>query len=99
MLLPRDRDVAAKPRRKCHRCPDKTQFSARSSGNEISQGAHDAHKGDLPVVQAGAKGSKVTVTAPHLSLAGVRGPALIMHEGGDNDTDNPENGGDAGRLA
>jgi Cu-Zn family superoxide dismutase len=59
----------------------------------------DGHKGDLPVLQAGAKGINQTVTAPHLSLADVRGRALMIHEGGDNYTDNPENGGGAGRIA
>ena len=40
-----------------------------------------------------------TVTAPRLKLADVQGRALVIHEGGDNYTDNPENGGGKGRVA
>ena len=57
------------------------------------------HKGDLPVLNAGEKGINQTVTAPQLKLADVRGRALMIHEGGDNYTDTPENGGGAGRIA
>jgi Cu-Zn family superoxide dismutase len=57
------------------------------------------HKGDLPVLKATDKGIKQTVTAPQLTIADVRGRALMIHEGGDNYTDTPENGGGAGRIA
>jgi len=57
------------------------------------------HKGDLPVLNASEKGINQTVTAPQLKLADVRGRALMLHEGGDNYSDNPENGGGAGRIA
>jgi superoxide dismutase, Cu-Zn family len=57
------------------------------------------HKGDLPVLTANAKGINQSVTAPKLKLADVQGHALVIHEGGDNYTDNPENGGGAGRIA
>jgi superoxide dismutase, Cu-Zn family len=57
------------------------------------------HKGDLPALKANDKGIKQTVTATQLTLADVRGRALMIHEGGDNYTDNPENGGGAGRIA
>jgi Cu-Zn family superoxide dismutase len=57
------------------------------------------HKGDLPVLNAGKKGVKQTVTAPHLKMADVQGRSLMVHQGGDNYTDNPENGGGAGRIA
>jgi Cu-Zn family superoxide dismutase len=39
------------------------------------------------------------VTAPQLKLADVRGRSLMIHEGGDNYSDTPENGGGAGRIA
>ena len=61
------------------------------------QGA--GHKGDLPVLKSDAKGINQTVTAPHLKLEDVSGHALVIHEGGDNYTDNPENGGGMGRIA
>jgi superoxide dismutase, Cu-Zn family len=64
------------------------------------KGPHGAgHKGDLPVLKADAKGVKQTVTAPNLKLSEILGRSLMVHEGGDNYTDQPENGGGAGRIA
>jgi Cu-Zn family superoxide dismutase len=57
------------------------------------------HKGDLPVLTANAKGINESVTASKLKLADVQGHALVIHEGGDNYSDNPENGGGKGRIA
>jgi Cu-Zn family superoxide dismutase len=57
------------------------------------------HKGDLPALNATAKGIDQTITAPHLKLSDVQGRALVIHEGGDNYTDEPENGGGKGRIA
>lgn len=57
------------------------------------------HKGDLPQLTATDKGIEQTVTAPQLKLADVIGRSLVIHEGGDNYTDNPENGGGKGRIA
>jgi superoxide dismutase, Cu-Zn family len=59
----------------------------------------DGHKGDLPVLRASAKGIDQSVQAPRLTLAEISGRALVVHEGGDNYKDNPENGGGAGRIA
>jgi Cu-Zn family superoxide dismutase len=59
----------------------------------------DGHKGDLPFLTATDQGINVVVSAPRLSMADVRGRALIVHEGGDNYTDTPENGGGKGRIA
>jgi Cu-Zn family superoxide dismutase len=57
------------------------------------------HRGDLPVLTAGANGINQSVTAPRLKLEDVAGRALMIHAGGDNYTDNPENGGGKGRIA
>jgi Cu-Zn family superoxide dismutase len=57
------------------------------------------HKGDLPVLNGTAKGINQTVTAPNLKLPDIAGRALVIHEGGDNYTDLPENGGGKGRVA
>ncbi len=57
------------------------------------------HKGDLPLLDTTDRGISQTVTAPRLKLADVRGRALVIHEGGDNYSDQPENGGGAGRVA
>ena len=61
------------------------------------QGA--GHKGDLPLLNGMDKGINQTVIAPRLKLADVKGRALVIHEGGDNYSDNPENGGGKGRTA
>ena len=57
------------------------------------------HKGDLPLLNGTDKGISQTVTAPRLKLADVQGKALVIHEGGDNYSDQPENGGGRGRVA
>jgi superoxide dismutase, Cu-Zn family len=58
------------------------------------------HKGDLPALDANAKGEvNQTVTAPRLKMSDVQGRALVIHEGGDTYSDNPESGGGKGRIA
>ena len=57
------------------------------------------HKGDLPLLNATDKGINQTVPAPRLKLSDVQGRALVIHEGGDNYSDRPENGGGKGRVA
>jgi len=57
------------------------------------------HKGDLPVLTANGTGINETIIAPKLKLSDVLGRAVVIHEGGDNYSDNPENGGGKGRLA
>jgi Cu-Zn family superoxide dismutase len=57
------------------------------------------HKGDLPVLTATAKGINQTVTASRLKLSDIEGRSLMIHEGGDNYSDAPENGGGKGRIA
>jgi Cu-Zn family superoxide dismutase len=39
------------------------------------------------------------VPAPRLKLSDIQGRALVIHEGGDNYSDTPENGGGKGRIA
>jgi Cu-Zn family superoxide dismutase len=57
------------------------------------------HKGDLPRLKGTAEGIQQTVTAPRLKLGDVQGRALVIHEGGDNYSDKPDNGGGKGRVA
>ncbi len=57
------------------------------------------HKGDLPLLNGTADGIDQTVTAPRLKLTDIAGRALVIHEGGDNYSDQPENGGGKGRIA
>jgi superoxide dismutase, Cu-Zn family len=57
------------------------------------------HKGDLPHLKGNASGIEQTVAAPRLKLADLKGRSLVIHEGGDNYSDDPENGGGKGRVA
>ena len=57
------------------------------------------HKGDLPLLKGNASAIAQTVVAPRLKLADIKGRSLIIHEGGDNYSDSPENGGGKGRVA
>jgi Cu-Zn family superoxide dismutase len=59
----------------------------------------NGHKGDLPFLTATDKGVNVEVQAPRLTITDVEGRALVIHEGGDNYTNPPENGGGMGRIA
>lgn len=69
-------------------------------GKKSHKGPEGAgHKGDLPALTANATGVNETVVAPKLKLSDVLGRALVIHEGGDNYSDNPENGGGKGRIA
>lgn len=57
------------------------------------------HKGDLPLLKANDRGNvSQTVTVTHMKLADAKGRSLMIHEGGDNYTDQPANGGGAGRI-
>lgn len=57
------------------------------------------HKGDLPALSASDKGINQTVAAPRLKLSDIQGRSIVIHEGGDNYSDEPENGGGKGRIA
>lgn len=59
------------------------------------------HLGDLPLLEVGADGAAPrSVTAPRImSIADLRGRALMIHANGDNYTDTPENGGSGDRIA
>lgn len=69
-------------------------------GKKSHQGPQGTgHKGDLPTLTADAAGANETVMAPKLKLSDIQGRALVIHESGDNYSDNPENGGGKGRIA
>ena len=57
------------------------------------------HEGDAPKLNATADGIDQTVQAPRLQLSEIAGRTLVIHEGGDNYSDTPENGGGKGRIA
>ncbi len=70
---------------------------AGAKSHKGPQGA--GHGGDLPLLTATDLGISMVVNMPKLKLADVRGRSLMIHEGGDNYTDTPENGGGKGRIA
>ena len=57
------------------------------------------HKGDLPALESKAGDINQTVDAPRLKLSEIRGRSLVIHEGGDNYSDQPDSGGGKGRIA
>ena len=59
------------------------------------------HKGDLPKLVVTASGkATAAVVAPHLTVADIKGHAVMIHAGGDNYADQPVKlGGGAGRIA
>ena len=61
----------------------------------------EGHKGDLPVVTVDASGKATkAVVAPHLTVADVKGHAVMIHAGGDNFSDQPAPlGGGGARIA
>lgn len=63
--------------------------------------AGKGHLGDLPVLNVDAQGNaKGSLTAARLKLADVKGRSLMIHEGGDNYSDNPKAlGGGGARVA
>lgn len=60
----------------------------------------DGHLGDLPVLTVTEDGTATTpVLAPRLSLDDMNERSLMIHEGGDTYSNDPELGGGGGRMA
>jgi superoxide dismutase, Cu-Zn family len=59
------------------------------------------HRGDLPVLVVDSRGNATeVVTAPHLTVAEIRGRSIMVHAGGDNYSDTPAPlGGGGARTA
>jgi len=59
------------------------------------------HKGDLPFLTVDDKGdATAALVAPHLTVADVKGHAIVIHAGGDNYSDDPKPlGGGGARIA
>ena len=75
-----------------HYDPKKTKKHAGPGGG--------GHLGDIPALQVASDGTATkAVTAPHLTLRELQGKALVIHEGGDNYSDQPKpNGGGGARI-
>jgi Cu-Zn family superoxide dismutase len=86
---------------------DGKMVAANAAGPHFDPGGTKSHKGpgaaghagDLPKLTA--KDGKVEQTAAvsGLKAADIAGRSLMIHEAGDNYTDQPENGGGKGRIA
>jgi Cu-Zn family superoxide dismutase len=63
--------------------------------------AGQGHLGDMPVLVVSADGKATqAMTAARLKVADVKGRSLMIHEGGDNFSDQPKAlGGGGGRVA
>ena len=61
----------------------------------------NGHLGDLPILVVGNSGQAMTViVAPRLTVAQIKGRALMIHSGGDNYSDKPKAlGGGGARVA
>jgi Cu-Zn family superoxide dismutase len=61
----------------------------------------EGHKGDLPALSVDVSGKATkAVVAPHLTVADVKGRAIMIHAGGDNFSDQPAPlGGGGARIA
>ncbi len=76
-----------------HFDPDKTSKHEGPEGH--------GHKGDLPALTVDDQGKAAkAVTAPRLKVADLWGHSLMIHDGGDNYSDQPKPlGGGGGRIA
>lgn len=71
------------------------------AGTNSHQGPYgQGHLGDLPVLVVDSKGMANTPTlAPRLTTKDIQGHSVMIHEGGDNYSDNPALGGGGARIA
>jgi len=76
-----------------HYDPKKTKMHGGATGN--------GHMGDLPPLTVDAQGNaSQAMIAPRLSMKDLPRKALVIHEGGDNQSDRPKpNGGGGERIA
>jgi superoxide dismutase, Cu-Zn family len=70
------------------------------TGKHLGPGGQ-GHKGDVPVLTVAPDGTATTpVVAPNLAVADLAGHALVVHQGGDNYSDQPQPlGGGGARIA
>lgn len=76
-------------------------YDPRATGRHVGPTGDAGHRGDLPVLNVAADGTATEmVHALRLSVNEVRGRAIVIHEGGDNFSDQPKPlGGGGGRIA
>jgi Cu-Zn family superoxide dismutase len=76
-------------------------YDPNATGKHVGPMGDAGHRGDLPVLNVAADGTaSEAVNALRLSVNDVRGRAIIIHEGGDNFSDQPKPlGGGGARIA
>jgi Cu-Zn family superoxide dismutase len=76
-------------------------YDPAATGKHLGPLSTAGHKGDLPVLVVDADGNaRQAVIAPHLTVADVKGHAIMIHAGGDNYSDQPAPlGGGGARIA
>jgi Cu-Zn family superoxide dismutase len=76
-------------------------YDPHATGRHVGPTGDAGHRGDLPVLNVAADGTATEmVHALRLSVHEVRGRAIVIHEGGDNFSDQPKPlGGGGGRIA
>lgn len=76
-------------------------YDPRATGKHVGPMGDAGHRGDLPVLNVAADGTATEMMhALRLSVSEVRGHAIVIHEGGDNFSDQPKPlGGGGGRIA
>jgi superoxide dismutase, Cu-Zn family len=76
-------------------------YDPNATGKHVGPTGSGGHAGDLPVLTVAADGTATeTVHALRLSVNSVRGRSIVIHEGGDNFSDQPKPlGGGGGRIA
>jgi Cu-Zn family superoxide dismutase len=76
-------------------------YDPNATGKHVGPTGSGGHAGDLPVLTVAADGTATeTVHALRLSVSSVRGRAIVIHEGGDNFSDQPKPlGGGGARIA
>lgn len=76
-----------------HWDPDKSGSHGSPTGN--------GHRGDLPPLKVESDGTaKAAIAAPRIKLVELKNKSLMVHEGGDNFSDQPKpNGGGGTRIA
>ncbi|MBX9586712.1 MAG: superoxide dismutase family protein [Gammaproteobacteria bacterium] len=76
-------------------------FDPNKTGKHLGPDNENGHLGDLPVLTVDAKGEATTpVLAPRIKhIEDIRHRSLMIHEGGDNYSDEPaKSGGGGGRM-
>jgi Cu-Zn family superoxide dismutase len=81
---------------------------AMNAGSHLDRAATNSHQGpygeghlgDLPVLAVASNGAANTpILAPRIKTKDIQGHSIMVHEGGDNYSDNPPLGGGGERIA